>query len=508
MANLNLTQVEFDEIFRISSVFFELLNTNRALWNKFKDRFAHIKEEFDDVGKLSDWVLNGTDIGINTDENRRLYVDSNEAAGTVTVDVFKDAAKANKVATGAAAAGSTVTLAESNNSGITGTVKTDAGSVTDTDIVLRVIQDAELRVDRTFPIEEVDGGRAKTRLLNLIDTSLRSQSGSLFTAVLTFFQNEITGASRYYASRLDAPQSEVGTIHNYEYDTTTPGGGAVSIERERGIIGVLIDAMRDNTIAQTILSQTVTLGSFDADPDNIGVVQIQSSGTRNNALPASVHFELESEEVGQETYKVTARLDQRLSTGDRFIEAVNRIRINQPWIDGRIGLSLTLERGPVVETGDTGAILANYTSISGETAANTDDGTIYFRVLRQASAPIWKISIFNDAGRTNEIGFTTTDGIVGVVNLSISGNGLSVTFDFDKAAANTALPAATNFQDSQIDLKVGKLEDFYDMRIENDRSSNFARDFGYYFQVELPSSGTPTIDDGMATPADLVFMGD
>jgi len=90
-------------------------------------------EEGDTTAKASAWTLAGasddnTDAGV-------LYWNVTVSGEDVTVDLYKDSAKeaANKVATGTGVRDDTITLAEANSSGLTGSVAIAADSATDND---------------------------------------------------------------------------------------------------------------------------------------------------------------------------------------------------------------------------------------------------------------------------------------------------------------------------------------------------------------------------------------
>jgi hypothetical protein len=102
-----------------------------------------ITETGDDNTQLSAWVLNGVRPHHNLEFNagppvaHKLYVDLVDATGTRTVTIWKDSGKTQKVAEGSLAGDGTITLAEQNNSGISGTVAVTY-TTDDTDIVLTI----------------------------------------------------------------------------------------------------------------------------------------------------------------------------------------------------------------------------------------------------------------------------------------------------------------------------------------------------------------------------------
>jgi hypothetical protein len=87
-------------------------------------------------------VLNGVHPGFNTDSAGRLFVkltDENPAPGSALVQVYSDSARTALVASGSHANNGTVTLAEQNSSGLSGTVALGAPTASNlTSIILQI----------------------------------------------------------------------------------------------------------------------------------------------------------------------------------------------------------------------------------------------------------------------------------------------------------------------------------------------------------------------------------
>lgn len=86
---------------------------------------SDLTEAGDTGSDLSAWVLTGVRPGFNTSSDWKLYVkltDESPGAGQALVQVYSDSARTALVASGSGANSTTVTLAEQNNSGLSGTV--------------------------------------------------------------------------------------------------------------------------------------------------------------------------------------------------------------------------------------------------------------------------------------------------------------------------------------------------------------------------------------------------
>lgn len=104
---------------------------------------SQITEANDTGNALSSWVLAGVRPGVNTSDAGIIYVtltDESPGAGQATINLYSDAAKTALVATGSGNDSTTVTLSESNDSGLSGTVALAAPSASDTGITLTVAE--------------------------------------------------------------------------------------------------------------------------------------------------------------------------------------------------------------------------------------------------------------------------------------------------------------------------------------------------------------------------------
>lgn len=86
-------------------------------------------------------VLNGVRPHMNTADNWKIYVtvtDETPGAGQARVSLYMDSGRTQKVAEGSAANGASCTLAEQNDSGLSGTVTLGTVSATDSDIEITI----------------------------------------------------------------------------------------------------------------------------------------------------------------------------------------------------------------------------------------------------------------------------------------------------------------------------------------------------------------------------------
>lgn len=133
-------------------------------------------ETNDGGAQLAAWVLNGVrprhNLEFTAPQTHKLYVELTDVAGTRKVELFKDAAKTLKVASGTRLGDGSLTFTEFASSGLSGTV-TVTYTGDDLDIVLeitRIKYQFAGAISRYFRIVYRDGGRN----LILSDCSLAS----------------------------------------------------------------------------------------------------------------------------------------------------------------------------------------------------------------------------------------------------------------------------------------------------------------------------------------------
>lgn len=507
MPNLGLTQAKWQEKFRMLGIKTSAMNQLRALLRHYRDRATRIREKFDQSAQLSNWSLTGVKIGVNTDHNGQLYVDAIVAGPNVTVDLYKDSAKAapDKVATGVVAFPATLTLAQANSSGMSGSVVTAGGFVTDQDIILQAIQALGLRIDNAYPVEDATDSASKNRLQIVVQDTLQVRSRELQQSLKSAVDSELRVWLKKWTEAPDSVISD-GDIMTYEYDTAD---NVITIKKEKGILPWFFDCMNDDATAgaQTILKNTITVGSLVKDADNVGDLNLSSTSTRENALSGKVRFTVVDETIGSEQLEIEHILNEPLTDATEIMKAENRATIKKAWIDGKIGFGFTPVRPAPTETGDNFNLLSNYI-VTGETSANTDDGVIYFRLEREP-ANVWRLTAYTDGAHANTIGNGTATGTVGNENITITGLGISITTTLDKTAANANLPAiGNNDNDIQINLEVLKEGDSFSVTLTSDYAGEYQSDLAYYWHAQAPSAAVPTIKDGAGVTYDVVLAAD
>jgi hypothetical protein len=499
MPDLGIGATQRDSIFKKKGFWIDLIGRAKARRDFLKESQSRIQEMFEQQNKLSSWVFNGVLIGSNTDSAGFLYVKMDidqPAPGDVTVSVYKDSAQTQLVAEGSRAGAGSVTLAEQNDSGLSGTVSYAGGGSDDTDIKLQVVQDARRRLAETYSeLDEDNTQLVKTIIGTALDAELASAEALLSSLISAY---EDVYLRTWLVEELEIPSEFTTTLHDYEYSISADG--AVSIIRESGILGYLKDIMDDNSSELSLQPGTVSIGSEVADADNGGLVVFDSKAASQHSLPGTLHVICKDGTIGSARFSVELVPDDLTLLGERSVLADNRAQIYQPYADGPTGVSFTINRGTPTESGDASAIFSNYSSISGESPDNSDDGILYFKVTRQATVGAeWKIEIFSDSARTSLVASATTALGAGNISITMSGSGLSITFDFQRTNAAAAMPGVGNtYETVSLDLNSPALNDHWTIPITNNLLGKFVKFDAEHLQMSLETDATPTIDDNFA----------
>lgn len=414
--DLNKSQAQWTNLFR---EFIQYLRPWRQL-RDFRRRFIEGRtrtfEMLDLSGFLSLWTFSGAQRGVNISEDGRLWTtltDENPAPGSALVEVFMDSAKTLKVASGSAVDGAVVTLAEFANSGLTGTVKLkNPISASDGNIILALDIDEGLKGARAFDagLAGTYASRKFTDRLNTIASSVNSLVSSMKADIeANFIKTRIK----------EFMQSPTTSIYSASEAVDINGDAVIS---RAGLLQELVDAMGDEGSGagpQTIDQNTVTNGSPDYDPENVGIGVLSVVALRQNAPSGRILISCTSgaETTLEETFNVA------LTTLDgRTIQGGLSLVIKNEWEGNLIGARLKLVR-TITDTNDVGAQVTNYV-VNGETLSNTDVGKLYEELVAGVfTGGNRRVNWYSDSAKTLLVarGERTGDGTVTMVEQNASG---------------------------------------------------------------------------------------
>jgi len=302
---------------------------------------------------------------------------------------------------------------------------------------------------------------------------------------------------------LDTSQTDIdaGAI---SYIYTVTGSGEVSIKERTGRLGALRRQMI--TDSKEIQENTVSLGALATIGTNTGVLSLTTATGEDHCLPGNILLEVINDTVGATTFSVQLKLTTPIIGGDKngIINADNALTLGQTMEDGWTGATLKVDLGSVVEAGDNGNFFSS-TTITSAKSGDTDNGKIYIKVSRQATAPIWLIEYYSDGSLSTLEGTQTADGTSGTVAVSITGSaGTVFASTFSKTNAHADMASAPD-SDSDItfDIVNPRLGDRWKIPVTNNEGGNFAtklaRTLGY--RASLSSDGSPTETDSLAASA-------
>ena len=394
-------------------------------------------------------ALSGFEYGTNTNEAGEVFVRIT-AGPTFTVELFKSVGGValDRVATGTGTAGSTVTLVQANNSGLSGTLRLAASVTIEVDDVhkILVLQDFKSELVNLWDGTETEDADSRDVAKDALDAAAAQVSNAL-AAILTGFSNFQFGVAGRVGRGARLLRSTSSTLFTEGRDTD--GSGNVS----RPVTGILQDQSKswekETTGAeQDIIQRVVAAGAAVFDSDNTGAGTIGAFTAAQRSPVGTFSFRcvrgLGDGSGGIEEFDgdfVATDSDLRLSfTG---------LRVKQTYVTPRGLGPFTLARAPV-KTGDGSNVnMAGVpTSTAGERETNTDSGILHVQVTEPTPGS-FTFSFYRASTLLASDLVAQATGVAvaatGVTAEAQNGSGLSVIFD-----AGSAPVAAATFT---IDLK-------------------------------------------------------
>lgn len=426
--NLLLGQPSWTRVFREAGGHCAAIKDLRDKQRKFNTRLNRIQvfDHRNDEEVTSEWKIAGAKIGINTDEEGRVYVevvDESPAAGQATVNLYKAAGRGagDKVATGSAADNGTVTLAATNSSGMTGSVKLGVVAASDNDDKhqLYIFPDYPSRATVIWDGSVAEDAESKGRFLDacqLVESNLRSSVEVMVDALRDWIQNRFANlmksgqATAITSTAADDGTGQVDTVH----------------------AGVIEDARLNmshetSPSAQTIRENAVSAGAgvFD-DTNNAGRGSMAAPTVEEWAPDGVITFICDDDTLGSERF--TAQLVET-GTGLKFSPLDdNSLQVKKNWSDPLLGVRIALlNRTLAFDASDAAnfATAADYT-INGETINNTSDGSLFMKMTGSAGA--WVIEFYKAATMNSDtlVGITPAAAANAIVGINQQkGSGLS-----------------------------------------------------------------------------------
>jgi hypothetical protein len=502
VSNLARTQADWTKLFKEFAVFLAPSKELEDAIRKYdlKRNRTQLRETYERPAALVWNSLTGVKIGVNTDEDGILYVritDESPGAGQATVDVYKAAGggAGNKVATGSAADLGTITLAQANSSGISGsvTIPTVTASESDDKRRLRVFQDWPLRANT---------------LLDGTETEHQDERAA-FNGMCVLVQRKLLEAKDIVKAALR--QFALGRLANFQKSGQASLMTATTPEDQGAIaslfIGILEDA-RKNMVdeatggAQTVKKSSASAGAGVFDAQNQGKGAMGAPSVREWVADGVVTFTCIDATVGSERFEAV----QKVTTTGEVRRARNPLQVKRTWSDPDLGIdtalltrTLNLDAGVANDF----ATAADFT-ITGEVPGNTDEGTLYLKIVAGTIDPTkWKIQFFRSSARTNETMVGESNeaaaAATGVGINSKNTSGLSGTCKIGAAptANNTG---ALNLQTFRTQGATSKVADKFTVTVTVTAKGEIQDQLDALAKYALNStSGGPTISDSYVT---------
>lgn len=404
MSNLAKTQAQWTKLLRRSGFFASEVKKLKDIEQAFDSKRARIqvKEENDTASSTSAWTFSGAVYGTNTDEQGRLYVritDESPGANQATVNVYKatGGGSGDKVATGSAANGATVTLAAANSSGLTGTVVLGTVGASESNDAhhLRLFIDFPLRANALWDGSEVTDN-------DVLESTLAG-CAAIQQSVTSAIDAAISAWSSFLAVEWAAFNSSAQTVP-IRRGTEDDGTGAIS-----AVYTGLLEDGRVNMIdeatggAQSVAGSTVTSGAGSFDSRNTGQGTMAAPSMEQWAAAGTITARCVDGTVGAELFELdfveTTTLIRRV--------AANRLRVGKSYSDPRIGIRAAQLVRTLALSGGTGGTndfgSASSWTITGESPSNTNDGILYLKIIAGTiDITKWKVQVYKSPAYTTD----------------------------------------------------------------------------------------------------------
>ena len=290
---------------------------------------------------------------------------------------------------------------------------------------------------------------------------------------------------------------------SYVYDSSLTNG-QISILSRSGRFGALRAKMLAD--AQTIQANTLTYGGFASGGANVGAISTATSTCvgSDHTLSGYVKFDCTDDTVDAPQFTITHFLTKVLPDGTTKFNADNALTLGKAWQDGPTGLTVTLVLGAISESGDTANCMSAET-VTNPAEADSNKGSVYIYIERQAASPIWLIQWYRDAAKTSLVAEATDDTVLTSATTTLTGaSGMIVSFLFNRVNAGATMAAAGNNQTVTLNIKSPRVGDTYTKTITNNEAGQIATKLAHNYRVSLPSGGAPTISDSYASSTSMI----
>ena len=512
MADPSLTDAQRDAIFKRLGVPVAMIADVREFADRFRLNRERLVLEKELNGVLSKFSLTGIRIGENTDADGIIYIrvfDEDPGAGQAKVRGYTSAASrtadaGDHIFTGSAADGGTVTLAEANSSGVSGTVVIGTVSANDSNPILRVLLDWRKHVRNVFGGEVDDKLDDDPELSAALTIAIAGIGDALERALNSAAVGALDAViMRTLRTEFSSTSSTPVTVQR----SVDSSNGAVSL-RYGGVLADVDNDMEDNTGGSGeihILPFDLSAGSVTGDGDNAGAFSASGPTLLNNARVGRYTFRLVKEfnSAGREEFQAELKLSDEPTT----IRGTGRLRVGAVYRDPDLGISsLTINRS-FTKTDDAGnadlAAASAVSSIDGETTGNTASGQLGVQI--DANASNWDISFYKT---TDTSQFTSANLVAKATNIATAavftateqnGSGLTVSWQVGSAPTdtNTVTLDINQFEIQEIGGNLVADSFYFDVTKGTNRG-RFSEIISRAKRIGLNSDASASVDDSFA----------
>jgi hypothetical protein len=347
-----------------------------------------------------------------------------------------------------------------------------------------------------YSTSDNEEARALANTINYFDDNLRQTLEAEYRNLRDLMQDPEDGFFSVLAAEILASKEDVEAAPIvYEHEDVN---GAILIKERRGLWGAFVRWAELN--GHYAVANVVTPGTLTAGPGNVGELEGTTETFKGHTPSGVFTFKCTREDVGAPKFSVSLKIDTGsvLADGTARRDAASELQAERAFSDGVTGCDGVVLTRPGLadpsEFNDDDDLIANMAFTNPGSGDFDEGGSIYMFIERLADDN-WMIAFYNNSGRaTGAAGSFLATGTSGSVTISgVLFGGTSVSFDFDKAAADAALTGVGDTDDDiYFDIKTPREGESWTLAVTNDYAGKFSTKLLHVAPVSLPTSGGGT----------------
>jgi hypothetical protein len=341
--------------------------------------------------------------------------------------------------------------------------------------------------------DDNEEARALAHTINYFDDNLRQVLESEYRNLRDIMQDPEDGFFSVLAAEILASKEDIESAPIvYEHEDVN---GAILIKERRGLWGAFVRWLELN--GDYASANAVTPGTLTPGPGNVGELEDTALVFKGHCPTGVFTFKCTSEDISAPKFSVSLKIDTGsvLADGTSRRDAASELQAERAFSDGVTGCDGVILTRPGLaaptEFNDGDALVDNMV-FSNPGSGDFDEGGSIYMFIERLADDNWMIAFYNNSGRsTGAAGSFLATGTSGTASISgVLFGGTSVSFDFDKSAADGALGSVGDTDDDiYFDIETPREGESWTLAVTNDYAGSFATKLLHVAPVSLPTSG-------------------